>query len=425
MRKILFAIPVFLMATSFLQADVYVLQVHDVIDTISESYLTDNLKKLQLNSDCELIVLEIDTPGGFDSSMRKIIKEMLASSKPVVSFVYPRGARAASAGFFLMMASDIAVMNSESNCGAAHPVSVTGAMDEIMKEKVTNDAAAYISSLAKQRERNSELAEEAVRQSKSFGAQDALRSRLINFIAEDYRQLLEKITQIEYRDAAGNSRKVVLQGKNIIRLEMSPQQKFLKTITNPNIASFLLLFGLFGLYIEFTHPGAVIPGVVGAISLFLAFLAFQILPINFVGLGLILLAVGLLIAEVKVQGFGVLGIGGIISLILGLMMLIDAPFEQMRPTMSFIVSLAIMFAGLVLFLAYKVFNAQKTKVEAGAEQMIGEEGEARTEIGPSGGKVFVHGEWWNAWADELIPAGSKVEVIELENLKIKVRKKGG
>lgn len=405
--------------------DVYVLKVSDVIDTISENYLVENISKLQSVPECELIVLEIDTPGGFDSSMRKIIKEMLASSIPVVAYVYPQGARAASAGFFLMMAADLSVMTSKSNCGAAHPVAVTGALDEVMKAKVTNDAAAYISSLAARRGRNQKLAEKAVRESKSFTARQALDHGLIEFIAENYQALLRKATESEYLSADGSRKKIKLSTRKIVVVEMSTQQKFLKTITNPNLASFLLLFGLIGLYLEFTHPGAVIPGVVGAISLFLAFLAFQVLPINIVGLGLIILAIGLFIAEVKVQGFGILGIGGTIALVLGLMMLIDAPFAEMRPAMSFIVTLAVIFALLFIFLAYKVAGAHKVKVVSGVEQLSGESGEARSAIGPKGGKAFVHGEWWDAWSDEEIPAGSPVEVLRVESLKIKVCRKGG
>ncbi len=206
---------------------------------------------------------------------------------------------------------------------------------------------------------------------------------------------------------------------------MSERQKFLRTITNPNLAYFLLIFGLIGLFIEFTHPGVVIPGILGGISLLLAFLAFQILPINYVGLFLILLSIGFFVAEIKIQGFGMLGVGGIVSFVLGSIMLINSPIPEMRPAMPIIITFALCFGAIFLFLTFKVFQAMKRRKETGREGIIGESGVARTDIDSHQGKVFVHGEWWNAIADGLIPAGSRVQVEAMDNLTLKVKKTGG
>ncbi|HSQ34368.1 MAG TPA: NfeD family protein, partial [Candidatus Binatia bacterium] len=223
----------------------------------------------------------------------------------------------------------------------------------------------------------------------------------------------------------GRSVTLKLKNQRIVNLPMSERQKFLRTITNPSLAYFLLIFGLIGLYIEFTHPGVAIPGILGGISLLLAFLAFQILPINYVGLFLILLSIGFFVAEIKVQGFGVLGVGGIISFILGSMMLINSPIPEMRPAMSLIISFAVCFGFVFLFLTFKVFQAMKRKLETGREGLIGERGVAKTDIDNHSGKAFVHGEWWNAVADGLIPAGTAIQVEAVNNLLLKVKKTGG
>ena len=222
-----------------------------------------------------------------------------------------------------------------------------------------------------------------------------------------------------------SSRWLDLSEETHIVVEMSTRQKFLKTITNPNLAYFLLIFGLIGLYIEFTHPGVIFPGILGGISLFLAFLAFQILPVNYVGLGLILLSIGLFIAEIKVQGFGLLGVGGIISFVLGSIILVDSPIPEMRPAMSVIIVFALCFGSVFLFLTFKVLQTMKRKSDTGQEGIIGEKGTAKTDIDAIGGKVFLHGEWWNAVSDRPIPAGSKVQVEKIHNLVLTVKSIGG
>jgi membrane-bound serine protease (ClpP class) len=407
-----------------LPAAIQRLRVEGPIESIVEEYVVNSLAAVP--ADAELVILELDTPGGFDTSMRAIIKEMLKSRVPVAVFVSPRGARAASAGFFMMMAADIAAMIPGTNCGAAHPVNANGSdIESTMNEKVTNDAVSFIKSLAKSHRRNLELAANAVSESHSYTAEECLKNNLIEFLAGDINDLVRQLDGRSVVLGDGRSVTLKLSGKKIVTVEMSGRQRFLRTITNPSLAYFLLLIGLIGLYIEFTHPGVLIPGILGAICLLLAFLAFQILPINYVGLFLILLAVGLFIAEIKVQGFGMLGVGGMISFFLGSLILINSPIPEMRPRLAVIVAVTVTFSGILLFLTYKAVEALGRRVETGAEGMIGETGVTRTMVGPTGGRVFVHGEWWNAVATEEIPAGQEVKVMSVTDLLLTVKPLGG
>jgi len=420
MKKI-FILSLILIFPLLLNSEIIKLKIKGPIDTITDEYIVNSFNEIKTKTNPKLIIIEIDTPGGFDTSMRSIIKQIMNSSVPVAVYVSPKGARAASAGFFITIAADIAVMAPGTNMGAAHPVSVTGSkIEDTMKEKITNDAASYIKSLAKSRNRNLDLCEKAVRKSKSYTAKECLKNNLIDYIAEDINVLIEQLENKEINMI--NNKKIVLKikGEKIITIEMSARQKFLKTITNPNLAYFLLIFGLMGLYLEFTHAGAIIPGVIGGISLLLAFMAFQILPINYIGLFLIILSIGFFIAEIKIQGFGMFGIGGIISFLIGSTILISSPIPEMRPTMSIIITFTLAFGIIILFLTYKVITAMKRKTETGKEGLSGEIGVARTDINPYSGKVFVHGEWWNAFSEEEIPAGSKVKVESIEQFKLRV-----
>ena len=410
----------------WLQGEIYVLRIDGPVDTLLEEYVVDSFKKMQKAGDASLVVIEMDTPGGFDTSMRSIIKAMLNAGFPIAVFVSPKGARAASAGFFILLAANLAAMAPGTNTGAAHPVSVTGAdIEKTMKEKVTNDAVSYVKTLARNHRRDEEMAAKAVSESRSYTAEECLKGGLVDLIAVDTKDLLGRLQGKTVTRADGKEITLDLLGEKVVPLKMSERQKFLRTITNPNLAYFLLIFGLIGLYIEFTHPGGVIPGILGGISLLLAFLAFQVLPINYVGLFLILLSVGFFIAEIKVQGFGILGVGGIVSFVLGSIILINSPIPEMRPAMPMIITFAVCFAGILLFLSWKVFAAMKRRKETGADGIIGEIGVAKTDIDPRQGKVFVHGEWWNAVSDGLIPAGSRVRVEAVENLVLKVTKIGG
>jgi len=397
------------------------LRIDGPIDSITEEYVSDHFNRSLKSHELKLIVIELDTPGGFDGSMRTIIKGIMNAPVPVVAFVSPRGARAMSAGFFITMAADIAAMSPGTSAGAASPVSVLGGkIEETMKRKITNDAVSYIRSLARSRNRNQDLAEKAVRDATAFTAEECRANNLVEYIADDLRDLIRQIEGRVINRPNRESVTLYLDGEAIEVWEMSGRQKFLRTITNPNLAYFLLIFGLIGLYLEFSHPGTIIPGVLGGISLLLAFMAFQILPVNYVGLLLILLSIGFFIAEIKVQGFGILGLGGIVSFLLGSIMLIDAPIPEMRPTMSVIVVISIGFGLIVLFLAYKVIRTMNRKTETGEEGLLGETGTARTDIDARSGKVFIHGEWWNATADENIAAGTRVRVVAIKNFTLRV-----
>jgi membrane-bound serine protease (ClpP class) len=424
MKKILGVM--LLLLPFWLQGDIYVLRIDGPIDSLLEEYVLHSYDTIKKSGNARLVVIEMDTPGGYDTSMRSIIKTMLNADIPCAVYVSPQGARAASAGFFILLAADVAAMAPGTNTGAAHPVSVSGSdIEKTMKEKVTNDAAAYIKTLAKNRQRNPELAEKAVRESQAYTAEECLKNQLIDLVVPGRAELLKQLHGKTITLQNGRSVTLDVLSDAIVQLNMSGRQKFLRTITNPSLAYFLLIFGLIGLYIEFTHPGTAIPGILGGISLLLAFLAFQILPINYVGLFLILLSIGFFVAEIKVQGFGMLGVGGIVSFILGSMILINSPVPEMRPAMSLIITFALSFGFIFLFLTYKVFQAMKRRRETGSEGLVGEFGMAKTDVDGHSGKVFVHGEWWNAVSDTAIPAGSRVQVEAVNNLLLKVKISGG
>jgi membrane-bound serine protease (ClpP class) len=405
-------------------ASVLKIKVDAPIHPVTSEYIVKSLEKADRDG-ADLVILTLNTPGGLDTSMREIIEKIVNARTPVAAFVGPSGARSASAGFFIALACDIFAMAPGTNTGAAHPVgiSLTGqSMDKTMEDKVTNDAAAYIRTLAEKRGRNVRMAEDAVRKSLSYTEQEALDGGLIDLIAKTEEEIVDRFDGKSLKRFDGSEQKLALLGKPIISLPLTFRQKFLLTVANPNLAFILLLIGLLGLYFEFAHPGAILPGVLGGISLLLAVFAFQILPINYVGLGLVLLAVILFILEVKVQSFGMLAAGGIAAMIIGSLMLIKAPIDELRPSLRFVLPVAIGISLIVIFLLTLVFRAQARRSFSGREGMIGETGTARTDLAPAG-RVFVHGELWTAVAEEPVRTGEKVKVIEvLDGLKLKVGK---
>lgn len=405
-------------------ASVLKIKVDAPIHPVTSEYIVRSLEKADRDG-ADLVILTLDTPGGLDTSMREIIEKIVNARTPVAAYVGPSGARSASAGFFIALACDIFAMAPGTNTGAAHPVGISlpgQSMDETMENKVTNDAGAYIRTLAEKRGRNVRMAEDAVRKSLSYTEKEALEGGLIDLIASTEEEIIARFDGKTIKRFDGTERTLALLGKPVVALPMTFRQKFLLTVANPNLAYILLMIGLLGLYFEFSHPGAILPGVLGGISLLLAVFAFQILPMNYVGLGLVLLAVILFILEVKVQSFGMLAAGGIAAMIIGSLMLIKAPIAELRPSLRFILPVAIGISLIVLFLLTLVFRAHARRSFSGREGMIGERGTARTDLAPSG-KVFVHGELWTAEAEEIVRAGGKVKVIEvLEGLKIKVVK---
>ena len=394
------------------------------IHPVTSEYIRNAIDKAETDN-VSLVIMILNTPGGLDSSMREIIERILSSEVPIAAYVSPNGARAASAGFFISIACDLFVMAPGTNTGAAHPVgvSITGQqMDETMADKVTNDAVSYIKSIAEKRGRNSKMAEDAVRESSSYTETECLEGKLIDLIAQDVADIIDSFDGKTITRFDGEEHLLELRGEQVIELPMSARQKFLLTISNPNLAYLLLMLGLLGLYFEFSNPGAILPGVLGGISLLLAIFSFQILPINYVGLILILLAIGLFILEIKVQSYGILSVGGIIAMVIGSIMLIDAPIPELRPSLKFIIPVAVGLSLIFLFLIFLAVRALANKVHTGKEGMVGEIGIAKSDLTPKG-KVFVHGELWNAEADQEISEGEDVRVVEvLKNLKIKVTK---
>ena len=372
-----------------------------------------------------LVLVVLNTPGGLDSSMRQIIEKIANARTPVAAYVAPPGARAASAGFFIGIACDIFAMAPGTNTGAAHPVGLSligQSMDKTMEDKVVQDAASYIRTLAEKRGRNVALAEDAVRKSLSYTEQEALKGGLIDVVAKADRDIIEAFDGRRIKRLDGTETTLALKGQPVRDIPMSFRQRFLLTISNPNLAYLLLMIGLLGLYFEFAHPGAILPGVLGGICLLLAVFAFQILPINYVGLMLILLAIVLFVLEVKVHSYGALTIGGVAAMIIGSLMLINSPVPEMRPSLRFILPVALAISLILVFLVTLVIRAHARRSVAGREGMVGEVGMARTDIAPSG-RVFVHGELWHAESAQPIARGEKVRVVEvLEGLKLRVEK---
>lgn len=405
-------------------ASILKITVNAAIHPVTSEYIRNSIDRAE-KENAHLIIISLNTPGGLDSSMREIIERILSSEVPVAAYVTPSGGRSASAGFFIAIACDIFVMAPGTNTGAAHPVgvSITGQqMDKTMEEKVTHDAASYIKSIAEKRGRNTKMAEDAVRKSLSYTEKEALEGNLIDLIANNEQEIIDYFNGRSIKRFNGEELLLELEGDEITEISMSARQKFLLTISNPNLAYILFMIGLLGLYFEFSNPGAIIPGVVGAISLLLAIFAFQILPINYVGLMLILLAIGLFILEIKIQSYGILSIGGIISMIVGSTMLINSPIPELRPSLNFIIPVAIGVSLIIIFLIFITVRAHSKKASTGKEGLIGEIGTVQKNLNPEG-TVFVHGEIWNAEAPEEIPKGAKVKVVEvLKNLKIKVIK---
>jgi membrane-bound serine protease (ClpP class) len=339
---------------------------------------------------------------------------------PVVVYVAPAGARAASAGVIITVSAHIAAMAPGTNIGAAHPVAlgIGGNMDKTTSTKVENDAVAYVRGIAKKRGRNEDWVERAVRKSESITAEEALRLRVIDYLAADIDSLLTQLDGKEVALAAGK-KKISTKGAVLNERKMGARQKILSTLSDPNIAYLLLLVGLAGLYFEFSTPGAILPGVIGAISLILAFFAMQTIPVNYAGMALIILSIIMFIAEIKVVSHGILTIGGIISLIIGSLMLFQAPDPALRVSWEVMIPAVIVTSLFFITVIAVALKAQLKKPQNGKEGMTGETGRAVTDVFHEG-KVLIRGEYWNAFSDEMIRKGTDIRVVDVENLKVKV-----
>jgi membrane-bound serine protease (ClpP class) len=372
-------------------------------------------------SGAEGLILRLDTPGGLDLAMRDIAKGILNAPIPVIVYVAPSGARAASAGVIITVAAHVAAMAPGTNIGAAHPVGlgIGGGMDKTMSRKVENDAVAYVRGIANKRARNEEWVEKAVRKSESITAEEALGLKVIDFVATDLNRLIEQMDGRKVTLVEGTK---VLKTKGAVLNEkvMGTRQKVLAALSDPNIAYILLLIGLAGLYFEFSTPGVILPGVIGGISLILSFFAMQTLPVNYAGVALILFAIILFIAEIKMISHGILTVGGIVSLTIGSLMLFQSPDPSLRVSWGVLipaVSITSLFFVAVIAIALK---AQMRKTLGGEEGMEGEEGQAITDVFAEG-KVLIHGEHWNAESDVPVTKGSKIRVIRVDHMKVKIK----
>ncbi len=394
---------------------------NDSIQPASLRYLERGLAAAG-TSGAELTILELNTPGGLLTSLRQMTTAITAADRPVVVYVTPSGGQAASAGFFLLIAADVAAMAPGTNAGAAHPVGGEGEdLAKTISEKVTNDAAALIRSLASQRGRSSEWAEKAVRESASYTEKEALEKKLIDIVANDRGELLKALDGRTVKRFDGHEEKLALDAPEVVLVGPNAGDKLLSAIAHPNIAYLLLLLGIVGIYFELAHPGAILPGVLGGVSILLALFALSVLPVNFVGVLLILLAIGFFIAEVKVTSYGLLAAAGLVSFIFGSLMLVDSPIPALRVGLSVVLPAAVFVAAVVIFLLTRVLRVHKTTPITGAEGLVGEVANVVAAVGPDGeGKVFVHGEYWDAVATSPLPAGSRVRVAGIEGKRLRV-----
>lgn len=371
------------------------------------------------------LLLRLNTPGGLMEATRQLMELMIAAPMPIVAYVTPSGGRAASAGFFLLQAADVAVMAPGTRTGAAHPVQLGGGdMDAVMKEKVVNDAAAQMRGVAQKRGRNAALAETAVTQSKSFTAQEALDQHLIDFVARDQDDLLQQLQGREVTRFNGSKLRLESAGGGIRPYSKSLRQTIISAVADPNIALILIVLGALGIYVEFSAPGLILPGSLGAISALIGLSALSVLPINWLGAALMILALALFVLEAKITSHGILGISGAVAMVLGAMLLVESPMPEMRIRLSTALALSLPFAAITIFLVSLVIRARENKVISGAEGMIGEVGVALAPLTPAG-KVFVHGEYWDAVATAPVEAGQRVEVTAIDQLKLTVRPTSG
>lgn len=390
-----------------------------VINPVAAEYIHDALVSAEANG-ARALVIALNTPGGLDSSMRLIIKDMTGATVPVVVFVSPSSGRAASAGAFITMAAHVAAMAPGTNIGAAHPVNMGGGeMDKTMKEKVENDSVAFIKSLAQQRGRNAAWAEDAVRKSVSVTEREALKLNVIDVIADDLRALLKHLDGRQVRLAAGTS-VLKTSGAGVREFPMGLRLEWLKAISDPNIAYLLMTIGTIGVIAELYSPGAILPGIVGTISLILAFYAFQSLPVNYAGMLLFILGIVFFVLEATVTSYGLLAIGGVLSMLIGSVMLIKSDAEFFQISWAVILPVVMVASVLTLLVIGTGIRALRRRPATGREEMIGLIGIARTALAPDG-QLAVRGELWEAVSEQPVSAGDEVEVTAVDGLRLRVK----
>ncbi len=405
------------------------LRIDGEVEPVMAEYVIGGIEEAS-RTRAELVLITMDTPGGLSTSMREIVQHILDSPVPVAVYVYPAGSRAASAGFFILLSADVAVMTPGTHTGAASPLLAIGnvplQVDESLRKKILNDTTAYLRSYAGKRGRNVALAESAVTEGKAFTEKEALDGNLIDRLARSPEDLLSQLDGATIRRFDGSAAKLELKSPIRVALNMSARQKFLSRIVQPDVFFVLLIVGALGLYAEFTHPGLVAPGVIGGIAMVLALYAMHILPVNFAGLLLIVLALALFILEAKFSSHGILGIGGVVAMLLGALMLIRSPLTGAGVSLGVALGATLPFAVITVLLMRLVLRSRGWKQAAGAEQLIGAIGEITEPVGPrkadgSGpGMILVHGELWRAAADEPISKGMRVQVVRIEGLTLYV-----
>jgi membrane-bound serine protease (ClpP class) len=425
MSKIrLFAAVLFLLGCcAYAHATIVKVTVDDTIQPISYEYIDRAITHAK-ETNADAVLIDLNTPGGLVDSTRDIIQKILASPVPVIVYVTPTGARAASAGFFILESADVAAMSPGTNTGAAHPVSITGEkVEDTMKTKLENDAAAFMRSFVGPRGRNVELAESAVRESKSWTDQEALKLHLIDLVASDQPDLLHQLDGRKIKRFDGKEVTLHLAGKPVEELPMTVRQRILDFLLDPNIAFLVLAIGALALYAEFNHPGAVVPGVVGVVFILLALFALNLLPTRYAAFTLIIGAFALFVLEAKFGTHGVLGIGGIVLLTLGGLLLVDGPIPELRVHLWTSLAISIPLGLITIFLMTIAIKARRNKVVTGTQGLLGAVGEARTDIDPEG-KVFVLGELWNAHAASRVPMGEHIVVRKIDGLELEVERAG-
>jgi membrane-bound serine protease (ClpP class) len=398
------------------QKSAMVIELEGTINPGIAQFVTRGIKQAETSKQT-MVIIRLDTPGGLDPSMRSIVKAILNAELPVVVYVAPRGARAASAGVMITIAAHVAAMAPQTNIGAAHPVTAGGKeISKTMSEKVVNDMVAYARGIAKERGRNADWVEKAIRESVSITGDIAVKNNVVDVVARDMDELLGLL---DGREILLDKGKVTLGTKGLELVYFTPgwRDRVLNTISNPNIAYILMMIGLAGIYFELAHPGAILPGVIGAISLILAFFSFQTLPVNYAGLLLIALAIIFFIAEIKVQSYGLLSLAGLISLILGSVML----FENVRVSLKLMMPSIVLIGGFFMAIAFLAFRAYRRTPRGGMEGLLGEIGVVEERIDPVG-SIFAHGEHWKATSEEVAEEGEKVRIIGSRGLELIVKK---
>jgi membrane-bound serine protease (ClpP class) len=401
---------------------ILVARVESAVSPASAKFMVQAVERAQ-KEQAECLIIEMDTPGGLDQSMRQVIKSIMASTVPVVVFVAPQGSRAASAGAFITLSAHVAAMAPGTSIGAAHPVSIgqSGQMDSTMSGKVTNDAAAYIRSIAEKRGRNVAWADSAVRHSVSLSETEALKRKVIDLIAPNTSALLDSL---DGRQIVMDRDTVTLSTgtARVITMEMNWRDRLLAVISDPNLAYIFFMLGLLGLYFEFSNPGAILPGVVGAISLILAFFAFQTLSVNYAGMLLILLSIVLFIIDVKAATHGVLTTGGIVAMFMGSVMLFNSPDPALRASLQVIIPVVLVTAAFFVIGVWLSLKTLKNKPVTGDKGLLGQEGDARTLVNKDGGRVFVAGTHWSAVSESEIPEGTKIRVVAVKGMVLTIER---